>query len=353
MKRFAATLGLGLVLVSCGGGDPVREAWAEGAAFLVRHQRADGAFASGHYGVLRAGRSTTAIAVTALARAPAEVRARHAGAIARGLRFLEAQMTASGAVIGDGTAVDYPCYTAAFTLLALAEVRPDGWEELAARIVGWLRRVQWTGARGVQPEHPAFGGFDTGIEAAPLPGGVVPGVDLSTTSWVLAGVRAAGVPAEDPLVRAALAFVQRCQQQPGNGGFVFAPTAAHRPPKAGDGITYGTATADGLRALVLCGLPPDHERVVAAREWLVQRFQVDRVPGFPADRAAFERGLRIYWLCAASRAFDLLDAAPDARAAIRAHIVALQRPDGSVVGASALMKEDDPLVATPLALLAL
>jgi hypothetical protein len=42
--------------------------------------------------------------------------------------------------------------------------------------------------------------------------------------------------------------------------------------------SYGSATADGLRALFRCGLPPEHRRVVAARSWLERHFSVGSSP---------------------------------------------------------------------------
>ena len=48
-------------------------------------------------------------------------------------------------------------------------------------------------------------------------------------------------------------------------------------------------TADGLRALLRCGLSHDHPRVVAARDWLVRNFSAESNPGeFPGDRAVLQ-----------------------------------------------------------------
>src|SRR5439155_141086 len=49
--------------------------------------------------------------------------------------------------------------------------------------------------------------------------------------------------------------------------------------------SYGSATADGLRALIRCGLAPDHPRVEAARRWLESHFSATSNPGrFTEDR---------------------------------------------------------------------
>ena len=112
------------------------------------------------------------------------------------------------------------------------------------------------------------------------------------TAWLLAvetlfavgALRMAGTPDDDPAIRKALAFLSRCQNlteegpegDPAfdDGGFFFTPTdpVRNKAGVAGNDRrgqvryhSYGSATADGLRALLRCGLSPGDRRVVAAR----------------------------------------------------------------------------------------
>ena len=75
--------------------------------------------------------------------------------------------------------------------------------------------------------------------------------------------------------------------------------------------SYGTMTADGLRALLRCGLAENHPRVVAARRWLAQNFSATHNPGgFAGDRAVLRDATYYYWTWAAAHA--LLALSPEA-----------------------------------------
>ena len=313
------------------------------AHWLESRQSDDGAFRSPVYGVLRAGLSTTALVAAALDAAPMPLPARHRVAIETALSFLER-------AADDVAASDYPNYTAALRLRVLGARRPDGWRTHADRIVARLRLVQCGAARGVARESGEHGGFDLGATDAALPHSTA-APDLSTTAWVCEGLRAVDVATTDPLLVDALAFVLRCGTP--DGGFLFFPPSPHRPGKAGDSVVYGSATADGLRASIACGVPRDDPRVIAARRWLEARGDPSRVPGFDDAHAAFADGLRAYWLASAALALRAADGSPALRDAIRNEAARLLRSDGSWSNPSPLMKEDDPLVATALLLFAL
>ena len=81
------------------------------------------------------------------------------------------------------------------------------------------------------------------------------------------------------------------------------------------------------------------------------------VPGFEGlpPEAGWDRGLRFYYYAALSRVlphFPLADR--DARReALQKHVIGLQRDDGSWVNESDRMRENDPLIATALAALAI
>src|SRR5690606_23766556 len=147
-----------------------------------------------------------AAALAAFAAAPASLREPHRDAIRRARAFLAREVDAQGAVVGDGTAIDYPNYSAAMLLLALAELGEPAGEPLSGRLVARRRRVQLGPARGLAADDPAAGGVDLGASTAELAAAEVPTADLSTTTWVLEGLRAAGVPVDDPLVIAARGF---------------------------------------------------------------------------------------------------------------------------------------------------
>jgi squalene-hopene/tetraprenyl-beta-curcumene cyclase len=276
----------------------------------------------------------------------------------------------------------YPAYTAAMAVIALAR-QPDA--RLRAGCDAWLKYLrdrQLTEALGWEPDDAFYGGWgyagdfpqkpELGQPLAPL---AEP--NLSATVFALQALRAAGLKAGAPEVQKALAFVRRCQNftdesagrdaEFDDGGFFFIQNDPVRN-KAGVAGTdtarreryasYGSATADGLRALVLCGLPADEPRVAAAWGWIEKHFSVDTHPGgYVKQREAARRAVYFYYCH--SLAATLLETdfnkprAEDNRLrwaeAMAEGLLKQQRYDGSWANAAVDVREDDPLVATSLA----
>jgi hypothetical protein len=158
------------------------------------------------------------------------------------------------------------------------------------------------------------------------------------------------------------------QRQNADGGLAFLSDPLDQLNKAGASDpasesepfaarSYGTTTADGLLAMRSAGVGANDPRVVAAAEWLNAHPQVDAVPGFPSDEVsvAASQGLFYYYAAALAQAMAAYPQAPFAARGpdLVAELVARQRPDGSWANTIATMREDDPLTATGLALMAL
>jgi squalene-hopene/tetraprenyl-beta-curcumene cyclase len=119
--------------------------------------------------------------------------------------------------------------------------------------------------------------------------------------------------------------------------------------------SYGTMTADGLRALIQCGVPLDHPRVVAARKWLEKHFTVETNPGtFVKDREVLRDATYYYYVWALAHAFmrlDMRDFEKDGHKidwadALANELIPRQRTDGTWINRYTDAKEDDPLIAT-------
>ena len=86
---------------------------------------------------------------------------------------------------------------------------------------------------------------------------------------------------------------------------------------------------------------------------------MDQVPGIPENSPTnWQQGLRFYYLAASTRALQKLGVAEapkgrDWRREMVGALLEVQRKDGSWVNPIDTQKEDDPLVATSLALQAL
>jgi hypothetical protein len=121
-------------------------------------------------------------------------------------------------------------------------------------------------------------------------------------------------------------------------------------------------TCDGLRALLACGLPLSHPRIVSARHWLATHFSVEHNPGkFVAANEDLRDATYYYYVWSLSQALLSLGERTietpagkiDWAAAIAAELLRRQRHDGSWINTFTDGKEDDPLVATPFAISAL
>ena len=93
-------------------------------------------------------------------------------------------------------------------------------------------------------------------------------------------------------------------------------------------------------------------RVIAAQRWLTAHDGNMDVPGFAGEAyRRWPRGLAFYYSSASAKAFQALRL--DAGSGLREALRRAQRADGSWANPENLVKEDDPLIATPFALRAL
>ena len=361
-------------------GGQADRALSAGMRFMIGCQSADGAWRSPTYGVFKDGLSLTPIVLKAVTFGP-DV-AGSTAARRRGADYLVARVRADASIDDGPVGMIYPVYTASAAVIALTHLNSPA--DRAARD-GWLRelkRRQLTEALGWQPDDPAFGGWGYSIEPPSKGNAVLKAADqvdadLSSTLFAVGALRVAGMAADDPAIRKALIFVERCQNvdlsdqdgdpQYDDGGFFFSRTDPVRN-KAGVAGTdrhgrlryhsYGSTTADGLRALLRCGLAHDHPRVLAARAWLEARFSAAFHPGtFESAREIDRDATYFYYAWSVAHAFRALGikeihsqgqsvAWADA---LSQELIRRQRGDGTWANRFTASKEDDPLVATSFA----
>jgi hypothetical protein len=206
-------------------------------------------------------------------------------------------------------------------------------------MIAYLRAQQFADKNGWKRDDPPYGAWGMGgeVRRPPEPGHV----DLSVTRYVLEALAAAGLKPSDPATQKALVFVELCQNP--DGGFYFSPVNPDIN-KAGDTNgkfnSYGTATADGVLALQAAGVDDADRRIRSAKAWLKAHHRPDAAPGFDVPPyQAWAQGLRFYYAAAVSRAMPELPV-----------LLPPQKSDGSWANSSNLVKEDDPLIATALAL---
>lgn len=351
---------------------------------LIRAQSPDGAWRSPTYGVFRDGLALTPSVLKAVAFGPDVEGA--GPARQRGAAYLAGCIRSDGSIDAGPFSLTYPVYTASTAVVVLGRIEvPDGRRARDAWLRD-LRRRQLTENLGWGPSDPAFGAWGYAIEpptkrdTEPRSPGAID-ADLSSTLFAVGALRLAGVDSSDPSIRKALAFAQRCQNLPedgsapdaafDDGGFFFSPTDPVRNKAGAAGKdrggrtryhSYGSTTADGLRALLRCGLSPDHPRVVAARDWLERHFSASTNPGVFEPIREDERDATYYyyaWSVAhAFRALELRKVRTSGRevdwaAALSEELLRRQRSDGTWANRFTAAKEDDPLIATSFAAAAL
>ena len=298
------------------------------------------------------GQSLTPFVLEALLELPEDLYPAPRDGVDRAIVFIRLHTQANGALgTADRDVPDYPNYSTSLAVRALCRARRSGWEQQVAAMTGYLRLQQFTEQNGWHPASPAYGAWGMGGDRRTPPD--TGHVDLSMTRHVLEALRDAGVPDNDPAFVHARVFLDRCQSP--DGGFFFT-TTEFKTNKAGqDGDrfrSYGSTTADGILALVAAGAPATDPHVIAAQNWLTAHHRDMAVPGFVGG--AYQRwpkGLAFYYSSSSMQAFRALRL--DAGGAVATGLRQTQRPDGSWANPENLVKEDDPLIATPFAVRAL
>ena len=368
----------------------VEAALRKAAQYLVAKQSPDGAWRSETYGAMRDGPSLTPLVMSALLFLP-QGGADGQAALGKGADYLASFAGADGRLKVQARELLFPVYTAASASRVLVLVRRSPrYVQAQQAWLAYLRGRQLNESLGWQPADPEYGGWGYALDVPRKPAGGEPKQllhesNLAATVFALAALRSAKAPADDPAYAQALAFVKRCQNfsdDPAaadakfdDGGFFFIPgdAAQNKAGAAGSDRfgrarfhSYGTMTADGLRALLRCGLAADHPRVAAARKWLAQNFSAAHNPAsnasaFAADRAVLRDATWYYWTWAASHAFlavglerfQARDGPVVWPEAFARELLGRQRADGAWANRFTDAKEDDPLVATSWATAAL
>lgn len=370
----------------------IDDALARGGRYLVQQQGDDGYWRSQVYGLLKDGPSLTALALWALPHTN-ETRASRE----RGFDVMQHHLNKDNdrwRVVGP---LEYPVYTASLMLLSQTR-RPDGasrelpveqqraWRDL-------LLAHQFSARTGWTKDDDFFGGWGytktpttRPVDGQPLSPLSEP--NLSATVFALealveiAAEEPAFVPGLQSVLDDAQRFVIRCQNFRANaagpdaafnnGGFHFilGDPVRNKPGVAGVDSTgatrfrsYGSATADGLRALVITIGP--QARHNAAAQWIERHFDGLKHAGdYPDDRQSLQPALDYYYAASLARTglgVEVYREQPSPSKLTHEKIclrlaqdlLARQQPDGSWRNPAVDVREDDPLIATSFALAAL
>jgi squalene-hopene/tetraprenyl-beta-curcumene cyclase len=352
------------------------------ADYLLKRQDRDGAWRSDVYGNFKDGDALTPLVLEALLAVRSDERT--PAACRRGADYLAALAQGGDTIDPSPHGLTYPLYASALSVIVLSQAQHSRYRGARDDWLKFLRKLQLTESLGWQASDARYGGWGYAKEppVRPPEGAALAALaepNLSATVFALEALRASGCPANEPSIQKARVFIEHCQNfaddpratatRFDDGGFFFMPgdDVRNKAGVAGKDATgrtrygsYGSTTADGLRALLLCGLPSDHLRVAAAGRWLKDHFTPDRHPGaYASDRESARPALYYYYAASVARAFPALRDA-DGSAANKLYASRLakallerQDPNGSWSNPAVQVREDDRLVATSLAIIAL
>jgi len=341
--------------------------------YLVSTQSHDGAWRSDVRGAFREGDALTPLVLRALREIPEDLQPR--GTIGRGLNWMRYLARRVEAAPEPWSEVRYPLFTACHAARLGDQAGSSGlW-------TGLLHRLQLSGGLGWPERDPRAGGWSDAAAPVRFTGpqelADMNNPNISATACALDGLAGA---AHSEIRRDAHAFIGHCQNFPSDsapddeledGGFFFALDDPIRNKAGAAGNerngrcrfrSYGSATCDGLFALVACGLPAQHPRIHAAAGWLRRHAGGSPHPGdWPPGRRAGAAGLEFYFAQAYARSLrwirasmpSLRDWSREQRKLLTASLLARQSGDGSWVNPEPESFEDDPLLATAFALRAL
>lgn len=286
-----------------------------------------------------------------------------------------------------------PSYNTSLAVSALSKIDLPQARSATATAVGFLKKLQWSefsdnsigGAEAPKPverNHPFYGGVGYGKHGRP---------DGSNMNMFMQALEDAGVPSDDPAVKRAMVFLERLQMKDSvndmpyadksnQGGFIYATVenAQSVDGRGGQSMAgtieetlddgtqvsrlraYGSMTYAGFKSYLYADLKRDDERVQAAFDWIRRHYTVDENPGMGTD------GLYYYYVTFA-RALAALNEPTiglvkgegmvtdqrDWRKDLIAKLATLQNEDGSFRSIDDRWMENDPVLITAYALIAL
>lgn len=352
--------------------------------FLWRFQSANGSWISEQYGVLRSGQALTPFVLHALIAADSSYVESAEGLAA--MTWIRRHLRGGCLGVADPDVLEYPVFATAFALRCAVAFRgrsaggsdqspSDPLSDEIEAMRNFLLGQQFSESRGFRPSNLAYGGWGFGGEHPP---GQTGHMDLSHTRWALQAIAEQGADATGYGTKAEV-FLRLLQKHPTenrvqsfrgeramvrppfDGGFYFSPIvlAANkgRIERVAEGAffrSYATATCDGLLGLVFAGVATTDARVEAARRWLELHPDWEYPAGIPHDDAEpWGDAVYFYHQLVRAEVYRRMGIGGDWPGQLIKRLAKHVSDDGRVVNRrSPLMKEDDPILCTTLALMA-
>jgi squalene-hopene/tetraprenyl-beta-curcumene cyclase len=364
VRKLGVVSGLLFFVVGASAADvdaaAVAAAAKKSTGFLISQQNDNGTFgkdkAAGMPGMV-------ALVVKSLACSPEKLRENNP-AVDKAVKYILSKKLDNGAIAIQQFGLEN--YNTACSVIALAALENPAYKDVIEKAKNYILSCQALDAEGYKKDEHflSWGGFGYGSSKRR---------DLSNTGFSLEALKAAGLEEGSPAWKNAIVFINRCQENSetndapemkggdDSGGHVYIPGTSEMgtyTAKSGKKMPkpYGNMTYMAVKSLIYAGVKKDDPALAAAFKWIKNNYSVKLQPGAEGTRGYY------YYVLAFAKAFtaagvkelDLADGrkvnwAKD----LAAHLISLQKNDGSFVNADGEWMEGDPVLATSYALDAL
>jgi squalene-hopene/tetraprenyl-beta-curcumene cyclase len=315
---------------------------AQGAAYLVQQQHADGTWEN-HPGI-------TAMVAAALLRQPGTSKATELAVTTKALDMLAGLAKPDGGIYQK----DIPHYITAVSVMALvAGGRPQD-KPLIEKGRRYLAEHILDEGEGVSPSDKFYGGMGYGGTSD---GGRA---DLISLEYGLRAMKEAELPANDPAWEKAIKFLQRTQNNSetndqgwatNDGGFIYYPGYS----QAGETRSYGSATYAGIISYTWANVKKDDDRVKGVNKWIRDNYTVDENPGLGQKTVYYYYMVFAKALQAMGQPVivDAKGQRHNWREDLGLKLLSLQHPEGYWVNTNRAEMQDNKVLVTTFTMMAL
>ena len=343
--------------------------------YIFSKQSPDGAWKSEHYGLLKSGQSLTPFILHTLSGSTLQKSQIYEEMVEQAMNYLRRYNEMGVHGISDPDLLDYPNYSTSYALHCFLRFGNKNDQESIKNMINYLQNQQFSEGAGFPQNSPAHGGWGFGINQKLTMGSFV---DLAHTRRILQSLNDANSITNKIKSRSEY-FLNRLQkrkegpndsqikwiQEYGyDGGFFSSPTIAY----ANKGRTlvdqdsgekyfrsYATATCDGLLSMIALDYDLNSREIKDAKNWLLQNQDWALPSGVPLDDPSpWAESMKFYNLMALAEVHSSLQISGSWKKNIVHFLAKRQTTDGSFINLDGrLMKEDDPLISTTYAIVAL
>jgi len=343
--------------------------------YIFSKQSPDGAWKSEHYGLLKSGQSLTPFILHTLSGSTLQKSQTYQEMVEQAMNYLRRYNEKGVHGISDPDFLDYPNYSTSYALHCFLRFGNKDEQESIKNMIQYLQNQQFSEGNGFPQNSPVHGGWGFGINQKPTLSSFV---DLAHTRRILQSLNDANSITNQIKSRSEyfLNRLQKRKQVPNDsqinwipkygydGGFFSSPSIAY----ANKGRTlvdqdsgekyfrsYATATCDGLLSMIALGYDLNSTEIKDAKNWLLQNQDWALPSGVPLDDPSpWAESMQFYNLMSLAEVHASLQISGNWKKDIVHFLAKRQTTDGSFINLDGrLMKEDDPLISTTYAIVAL